>query len=211
MPLNKRLPRAFYEEDTLQVARAILGKQLVHLEDGERLSGLIVEAEAYCGEQDLGCHAKAGRTRRTEVMYGEAGTAYVYFTYGMHWMFNCVTQPEGQPAAVLIRAIVPQEGLGKIEKRRGNQPRKHWTDGPAKLTQALGINGKHNGIDLTEEGEILFLEEGLEIPEKAVTTGPRIGLYSVPEPWKSKPWRFQVDPGMGDLEEIMMQMEERTL
>jgi DNA-3-methyladenine glycosylase len=211
MPLFKRLPRAFYEDDTLQVARAILGKRLVHLEDGKRLSGLIVEAEAYCGEQDLGCHAKAGRTRRTEVMYGKAGTAYVYFTYGMHWMFNCVTQAEGQPEAVLIRAIVPQEGLAKIEERRASQSRKHWTDGPAKLTQALGITGKHNGTDLTGEGEILFLEEGWEIPERCVTRGPRIGLYSVPEPWKSKPWRFVVDLETAGLEEIMRQMEEGTI
>ncbi|MDH3943758.1 MAG: DNA-3-methyladenine glycosylase, partial [Anaerolineae bacterium] len=144
MANNIRLPRAFYERDTLQTAREVLGHRLVHVEDGERLSGVIVEAEAYCGERDLGCHAKAGRTKRTEVMYGPPGHAYVYFTYGMHWLFNCITRPEGQPEAVLIRAIVPLEGLAKMAARRGGQPRKRWTDGPAKLTQALGIGGEHN-------------------------------------------------------------------
>jgi DNA-3-methyladenine glycosylase len=184
------LPRSFYARPTLQVARELLGTRLVRLEGGVRLAGIIVEAEAYCGEQDLGCHAKAGRTPRTEVMYGPPGHAYVYFTYGMHWLFNCVTMPEGSPEAVLIRAIVPVEGLEQIAERRGHQPHELWTDGPAKLTQALNIDGAQNGVDLTRTGSPVFLEAGETIPDERVTIGPRVGLNTVPEPWKSKPWRF---------------------
>jgi DNA-3-methyladenine glycosylase len=190
MPDLIRLPRAFYDRDTLTVARELLGTRLVHLENGRRLSGMITETEGYCGEQDLACHAKAGRTPRTEVMYGPPGHAYVYFTYGMHWLFNTVTQPEGQPEAVLVRAIIPLEGLETIKARRGSQPRRVWTDGPAKLTQALGIGERHNLLDLTNPASTIWIEPGLNIPNHFVTTGPRIGLNSVSEPWKSKPWRF---------------------
>ena len=186
------LPRRFYDRDTLTVARQLLGKRLVHIEHGQRLAGLISEAEAYCGEQDLGCHAKAGRTPRTEVMYGPPGFAYVYFTYGMHWLFNTVTRSAGQPEAVLVRAIVPVEGLATIAERRGRQPRRHWTDGPAKLTQAMGIDGQHNNLDLTSAQSEIYIEDGIEVPDEWVSTGPRIGLFTVPEPWKSKPWRFLV-------------------
>jgi DNA-3-methyladenine glycosylase len=187
-----RLTRDFYNRPTRTVARDLLGKILVHLEDDTRIAGIITETEAYCGETDLGCHAKAGRTPRTQVMYGPPGHAYVYFTYGMHWLFNCVTMPEGQPEAVLIRSIYPTEGMHIISQRRGKQTQKHWTDGPAKLTQALGIGPQHNGLDLTIPNAELFLEQGLQIPNSSVTISPRIGLYSVPEPWKSKPWRFLI-------------------
>ena len=117
--------------------------------DGQavRVGGIITETEAYCGESDLGCHAKAGRTPRTETLYGPAGLAYVYFTYGMHWLLCAVTRPEGQPEAVLIRAIQPEEGLEVIAARRGSQPEKLWTDGPAKLTQALAIDGVDATVD----------------------------------------------------------------
>ena len=192
MPVDNRLPRSFFNRPTLQVARELLGTVLVHVDGGRRIAGIITEAEAYCGEEDLGCHAKAGRTPRTTVMYGLPGFAYVYFTYGMHWLFNTITQPEGVPEAVLIRAIHPTEGIEVISKRRGKQPRQLWTDGPAKLTQALGIHGEHNNRDLTAPDAQVFLEKGIAIPDSAVTTGPRIGLYTVPEPWKSKPWRFLV-------------------
>lgn len=190
MPETKRLPRSFYNRDTLTVARELLGTRLVHLEGGRRLSGMIAETEAYCGEQDLACHAKAGRTPRTEVMYGPPGHAYVYFTYGMHWLFNTVTRPEGQPEAVLVRAIIPLEGLELIKARRGKVTRSVWTDGPAKLTQALGIGEQHNRLDLTVPTAPVWIEPGLNIPDRFVTTGPRVGLNSVSEPWKSKPWRF---------------------
>ncbi len=195
MDSSQRLPRQFFDRDTLTVARQLLGQRLVHLEDGLRLSGTIIETEAYCGEADLACHARAGRTPRTQVMYGPPGVAYVYFTYGMHWLFNCVTRPAGEPEAVLVRAILPEEGLGVIAGRRGGQPRKLWTDGPAKLTQALGIDGRHNGLDLTLPDAALFIEQGRAIPDEEVVLGPRVGLFTVPEPWHSKPWRFRVRQG----------------
>jgi len=187
---NKRLRRDFFNRDTNTVARKLLGCRLVHVEDGIRLAGIITETEAYCGEIDLGCHAKAGRTPRTEVMYGPPGFSYVYFTYGNHWLFNCVTCPQGEPEAVLVRGIHPTEGIEVIAKRRGKQPKKKWTDGPGKLTQALGIDGRHNQLDLTAPDSLLLIEAGIDISDDLVTIGPRIGLYTVPEPWKSKPWRY---------------------
>ena len=184
----KTLPVSFYNRPTLTVARELLGARLVRTLDGNRLVGEIIETEAYVGESDLGCHAKAGKTARTAVMYGRAGIAYVYFTYGMHWMLNAVTEAEGFPAAVLIRAIHPLEGEKIIRKRRNDRD----TKGPAKLTQALGIDRTLNGHDLTKSDSGLWIESGLPISNESVTIGPRVGLYSVPEPWKSKPWRFQV-------------------
>ncbi len=189
------LPRAFFDRPTLQVARDLLGARLVRLEpDGTRTAGIIVETEAYIGQEDLGCHARAGLTPRTRVMFGPPGHAYVYFTYGMHWLFNCVTESEGFPAAVLIRALLPLEGLPNIERRRAGRPRCEWTNGPAKLCQALGITGEYNGLDLCAPGAPLFIESGQKVLEERVTTGPRLGLYSVPEPWKSIPWRFRAVP-----------------
>ncbi len=136
--MAKPLPVSFYNRPTLTVARELLGARLVRVQDGQRLVGEIIETEAYIGETDLGCHAKAGKTARTAVMYGRAGIAYVYFTYGMHWMLNAVAEAEGFPAAVLIRAIYPLEGVEIIHQRRSGRD----TKGPAKLTQALGIDGR---------------------------------------------------------------------
>jgi DNA-3-methyladenine glycosylase len=190
-----RLPCSFFNRSTLQVARDLLGARLIRVEGGVRIGGLIIEAEAYQGEKDLGCHAKAGRTPRTQIMYGPPGHAYVYFTYGTHWMLNFVTEGEGFPAAVLIRAIQPTEGVQIIASRRGNQPRQHWTDGPAKICQALAIDGGFNGYDLCAPDAQLFVESGYPIPDQSVTTGPRVGFNNVPEPWLSMPWRFRVAPG----------------
>ena len=190
--VNPILPREFYNRPTLTVARELLGATLVRVENNVRVAGMIVETEAYVGESDLGCHAKAGKTPRTEIMFGQAGRAYVYFTYGMHWMLNAVTEVEGFPAAVLIRAIQPLEGLDIIASRRGNQPRTRWTDGPAKLAQALGIDKSFNGVDLCSRKGELWIEDGESISDESVTIGARVGLYTVPEPWKSKPWRFLV-------------------
>jgi DNA-3-methyladenine glycosylase len=183
---NTFLPRAFYDRPTLTVARELLGARLVRVEAGLRLVGLITETEAYIGETDLGCHAKAGRTPRTEVMYGPPGYAYVYFTYGNHWMLNAVTEREGFPAAVLIRAIKPIEGVERMSARRAGRD----TGGPGKLTQALGITKREYGADLTSKDLGLWIEAGIEIPDDSVTNGPRVGLNTVPEPWKSMPWRF---------------------
>jgi DNA-3-methyladenine glycosylase len=185
------LPADFYARPTLTVARELLGARLVRiLPDGERLSGIIIEAEAYIGETDLGCHAKAGRTPRTQVMYGPPGWAYVYFTYGMHWMLNAVTEAEGFPAAVLIRAVEVETGHRAVEIRRGKAKRADWTNGPGKLTTAFQIDSSQNNIDLTRTDSGLWIEAGIVISDASVTQTPRVGLYSVPEPWKSIPWRF---------------------
>ncbi len=153
---------------------------------------MIVETEAYRGEEDLACHCRAGETPRTKIMYGPPGRAYVYFVYGMHWLLNFVTEKEGYPGAVLIRGIQPEEGLDLINKRRNGRPQKQWTNGPAKLCQAFGINGEMNGIDTCSENAIVFIEENMDIPTGLVQKTPRIGLDTVPEPWRSKPWRFIV-------------------
>jgi DNA-3-methyladenine glycosylase len=191
MTSAKRLPRKFFSRPALQVARELLGTRLVRLEDGGRTAGIIVEAEAYSGEEDLGCHASAGYTPRTRVMYGPPGHAYVYFTYGMHWMLNFVVEAEGFPAAVLIRAIVPTEGLERMATRRAGRRGEEWTNGPGKICQAMAINKALNGADLCVPRAELFVEYGESISDSSVTIGPRVGLYSVPEPWKSIPWRFR--------------------
>lgn len=164
--------------------------RLVHMEGGERTAGIIVETEAYIGEEDLGCHASAGYTPRTQVMYGPPGYAYVYFTYGMHWMLNFVTEVAGFPAAVLIRGMIPTEGIERISARRLGRPKEDWTNGPAKICQALSIKRQQNGADLCAPEAGLFVEYGVDIPDSNVTNSPRVGLNSVPEPWKSVPWRF---------------------
>jgi DNA-3-methyladenine glycosylase len=184
----KPLPREFYNRPTLTVARELIGARLVRILNGERLVGTIIETEAYIGEEDLACHAKAGLTARTAPMFGPPGHAYVYFTYGNHWMLNAVTEHEGFPAAVLIRAIQPVEGIEvMMERRKG-----HDTFGPGKLTQALGVTKSENQVDLTEANSCLWIEAGHFIPDKSVTIGPRVGLNKTPEPWLSKPWRFLV-------------------
>ncbi len=182
------LARQFYDRSTLKVARELIGARLVHSQRGTHLVGYITETEAYVGEADLACHAKAGRTARTVIMYGEPGHAYVYFTYGNHWMLNVVTEHEGFPAAVLIRAIQPLKGVRTMLERRDGRD----TFGPGKLTQALGITGVENGTDLTGQRSPLRIEAGIRVRDRQVVRGPRIGLNGVPEPWKSKPWRFTV-------------------
>lgn len=182
------LPRKFYNRPTLTVARELLGAKLIHISNGKKLVGLITETEAYISEDDLACHAKAGRTKRTDPMYGEAGHAYIYFTYGNHWMLNVSTEKEGFPAAVLIRAIQPIEGIDLMMKRRQGRD----TFGPGKLTQALGITIRQNYVDLTKSTSPLRIEAGVKVPDKIVTIGARVGLNKTPEPWFSKPWRFLV-------------------
>ena len=162
------------------MARGLLGKLLVRKINNQRISGTIIETEAYQGEKDLACHARSGRTARTEVMYGPAGHAYIYFTYGMHWMLNCVTDHENIPAAVLIRAIDPIEGLDIIAEHRNNQPQKVWCNGPAKLCQALSINGELNGISLLNNNGALWIEDADPIPDIETITGPRVGDKQCP-------------------------------
>jgi len=185
-----RLSREFFARDTLIVAREILGKQIVHNQEGKRISGTILETEAYKGEDDLACHARAGRTPRTAVMFGQAGHAYVYFNYGIHWLLNFVTETVGFPGAVLIRGVFPIDGLEIIATRRRGQPQSEWVNGPAKLCQAFGLDKKFNGVDICSPETTLFVEDAHPVPDSAVTIGPRVGLTNVPEPWKSTPWRF---------------------
>lgn len=182
------LNRDFYNRSTLKVARELIGARLVRILGGKKLVGLITETEAYISQNDLACHAKAGITPRTQVMFGEPGHAYVYFTYGNHWMLNVVTEREGFPAAVLIRAIQPIEGVDVMLERRNGRD----TFGPGKLCQAMGITKSENGVDLTKRSGGLWMEEGVNVPNSLVTKGPRVGLNNTPEPWLSKPWRFLV-------------------
>ena len=196
------LPRSLYNLPTLTVARELIGARLVRIMDGVKLVGLITETEAYISEKDLACHAKAGRTPRTAVMFGEPGHAYVYFTYGNHWMLNVVTEREGFPAAVLIRAIQPIEGVDIMLKRRNGRD----TFGPGKLCQAMGITKIENGVDLTETTGGLWIEAGLKVPNSLVTKGPRVGLNNTPEPWLSKPWRFLVKGWNISNEEIALSL-----
>jgi len=186
------LGRSFFHRATLQVARELLGAKLVRDYNGQQIAGIIIETEAYIGKEDLGCHASRGKTPRNEVMFGEAGRAYVYFTYGMHWLLNVVTEEVGFPAAVLIRAIQPIQGVDLIARTRGNVPRTQWTNGPAKLCQALSIDGNFNGCDLCSPSSMLRIERGVTFTDDKVKTSARIGLFSVPQPWKDIPWRFYV-------------------
>lgn len=184
------LKRDFYLHKVQEVARGLLGKKLVRQTGNHLISGYIIETEAYDGENDEACHARSGKTERNKVMYGPGGHAYIYFTYGMHWMLNCVAEESGYPAAVLIRAIKPIKGLGFIREGRKPIPQEHWTDGPAKLTKALDITGELNGVDLCSKNGGLYIEDGVKIPDGKVHTAPRIGIQYAPEPWKSKEWRF---------------------
>jgi DNA-3-methyladenine glycosylase len=184
----KPISRSFYNRSTLTVARDLIGARLIRILDGRKLVGLITETEAYISQKDLACHAKAGLTPRTAVMFGEPGHAYVYFTYGNHWMLNVVTERAGFPAAVLIRAIQPLEGLEVMLERRNGRN----TFGPGKVCQAMGITKSENGVDLTKRSGGLWIEAGLKVPNSLVTKGPRVGLNNTPEPWLSKPWRFLV-------------------
>jgi DNA-3-methyladenine glycosylase len=195
MSLPERVGSSFFNRSTLTVARELLGQRLVRIdEEGHRMAGWIVETEAYIGPDDLACHAHVGMTTRNAVMWGPAGHAYVYFTYGMHWMLNLVTEQEGFPAAVLIRGLLPLEGREQMFRRRPVSNAKDLANGPAKLCQALGIDGKINGLDLSLQEAILFIESEKMIDASMIIAGPRVGISHVPEPWKSMPWRFRVDP-----------------
>jgi DNA-3-methyladenine glycosylase len=190
---NDPLPASFYFRPVIVVARELIGKHLVRQLEGGHISGIITEAEAYDGSSDLACHARAGKTARTAVMFGPAGFAYVYFTYGMHWCFNVVTGPIDYGAAVLIRAIYPINGMDLIAKNRPGILANQWTNGPAKLTKALEIDKNINGINLTDRQSGIWIEKGIAISNSMIQQGNRIGIDRVPEPWRSKPWRFWIN------------------
>lgn len=196
VPDPQPLPFSFYAQPARTVAQALLGKKLVRRLDGRLLSGLIVETEAYCDgeERDLACHGErannAQPTPRTAVMFGPAGFAYVYFTYGMHWLFNVVTGKPGQPNAVLIRALEPVDGVEEMMGLRGKRQLHQLTNGPAKLTQALAIDKSHNAANLYQPDGVIWIEDAPAVPQNQIATGPRIGLGKTPEPWFSIPWRY---------------------
>ena len=194
MTVRQILQRDFYRRDALTVARELIGKRLFREINSQLVSSTIYETEAYDGESDLACHAHTGKSARNAVMYRDSGHAYVNFTYGMHWMLNCVTGVIGYPAAVLIRAIMPVDGIAFIQNQRMPIAEKHWCDGPAKLTKALSITGAMNGVDLCIPDSPLQIASGFDIPDTWVTATPRIGIPRTPEPWRSKPWRFIADP-----------------
>jgi DNA-3-methyladenine glycosylase len=169
------LSPAFYARDTELVARELLGCVLECRTAEGVASGRIVETEAYLGEHDLACHAAVGRTRRTEPLYGPPGTAYVYFIYGVHWCFNAVTRAEGEPSAVLIRAIEPLTGLELMRARRLAARRDvDLTNGPGKLCAALGIGPEHNTLPL--DSSAVRIRPGVEVRDSQVVVTPRIGI-----------------------------------
>ena len=184
-----RLARCFFDRPTLEVASDLLGKRLVKLESHGRLCGVINEVEAYIGSEDRACHARFGKTNRNHVMWGPPGFAYIYFTYGMHWLLNFVTEPENCAAAVLVRSVVAVDGVETMLKRRKGRHRR-LTDGPAKVCQAFDLTGEENGLDLCSPDSVLFLEDGNRADPGSIRATPRIGIDSAPEPWKSIPWRF---------------------
>lgn len=183
----------FYNRPATVVARQLLGARLVRiLPDGSRLAGRIVETEAYTGIDDMASHGRHKRTPRNLPMWKAPGIAYVYLSRGIHWMFNVVAEPADQPAAVLIRAIEPLEGLDVIARNRPNRDRLLWTSGPARLTSALSITGVMNEAEVTTTTAGLWIEADQRIPDVLVRTGPRIGLGKTPEPWFSIAWRWWV-------------------
>jgi DNA-3-methyladenine glycosylase len=183
-----KLARDFYEQPTVQVAQQLLGKYLVRVHPDGVTVGMILETEAYVGLEDQASHASRGRTPRNAMMFGPAGFAYVYLIYGVHHCLNAVTQHAEFPAAVLIRAIQPCDGLGVMRARRRQQDVRLLAKGPGNLCQAFGIGRELNGIDLC--GEVLFVEDRGSRPVDIVVT-TRVGV-AYAGPWKDMPWRFYI-------------------
>jgi DNA-3-methyladenine glycosylase len=172
---GRPLPASFYARPTPVVARRLLGHVLVSEVGGRRTAGRIVETEAYLGPDDPASHGyRARRTRRNASMFEPPGTAYVYFTYGMHWCLNAVTEREGFPAAVLIRALEPLAGLATMRRRRRSSSDRELCSGPAKLCQALGVTGREDGVSLTR-GRLRIVRQRSRQRDAIIVT-PRIGI-----------------------------------
>ncbi|MGO9451899.1 MAG: DNA-3-methyladenine glycosylase [Candidatus Binataceae bacterium] len=183
----RKLSCAFYARPVLIVARECIGKILVHRTPEGETAGRIVEAEAYRGPQDLAAHSSRGLTKRTAAMFGRAGHAYIYLLYGINWALNLVAAGENEPHAVLIRALEPVRGVELMARRRGLPPgSRHLTNGPGKLTIAMGITGALYGHDLC--GRVLFLEDS-DAPATRIGRSPRINVDYAGS-WAAKPWRF---------------------
>ncbi|TWR31272.1 DNA-3-methyladenine glycosylase [Mucilaginibacter pallidiroseus] len=188
-----KLPQSYYQSnDVVELSRDLIGKYLFTFIDGELTGGIITETEAYAGVIDKASHAYRGRnTNRTQTMYLEGGVSYVYLCYGIHEMFNVVTSAEGQPHAILIRAIEPTDGIEAMLVRRGMEVLKpNITKGPGSVTKALGISRKINAISL--EGDTIWIEDrGCHYPDEQVAAGPRIGVAYAKED-ALLPYRFYV-------------------
>lgn len=182
---SKKLKRKFFAQSTLQVARRLLGKYLVLKQNGTLLSGKIVETEAYIGKDDPASHAFGRITPRNRIMYGPPGYAYIYFIYGNHYCLNFVTEKEGFPAAVLIRALEPSGGIEKMSENRNSATAENLTNGPGKLCQAFGIDKNLNGCDITSN--LLFVEDRNEKVDQ-IESSARIGVNQ----GSNKKWRFYV-------------------
>ena len=184
-----RFSKKFFERNALTIAEDLLGHYLVRIKDGKRISGIIVETEAYCGATDKGCHAFGNkRTERTEPMFMEAGTSYIYLIYGLNNCLNVVTEKVDNPHAVLIRAIEPVEGLDIIKANRPKiQKIQDFTNGPGKLCKAFDIDRSLNKLDMIN-GDTLFIEKNPDSPEFKVISAKRIGIDYAGE-FKDKLWR----------------------
>jgi DNA-3-methyladenine glycosylase len=183
-----KIPRSFYEQSTLDVARQLLGKYLVRkLAEGTTV-GRIVETEAYVGPEDKACHASRGRTARTEIMFGRAGHAYVYFVYGFHHMLNIVTEKMDFPSAVLIRAVEPVKGVTLMQERRGIETLRNLASGPGKLCEAFAIDRTLNGSDLC--GSVLYIRDDGD-STLGIVTRPRIGVDYAGQ-WTRRLLRFYI-------------------
>ena len=190
--MARKLDRKFYQrKDTIAIARDLLGKLLVvPNETGRRISGMIVETEAYLGEIDKAAHTFGGRrTKRTEIIYAEGGHVYVFFIYGMYYQLNFVTGPADHPHVVLIRAVEPVEGIEIMRIRRGPMPNKNLTSGPGKLCIAMGIDKSLNGENLA--GDRIWVEDHKTFAPDEISTGKRIGIDYAAE-FAEMPWRFCV-------------------
>lgn len=184
----QRLPRAFFERDPRNVAPELLNKILAR-DDGR--AGRIIEVEAYCGAEDPAAHTFRGQTKRNHTMFGPGGHLYVYFTYGMHWCCNTVCGPEGTGWGVLLRAVTPIAG---IERMRNARPKarsdRDLANGPAKLTQSMGIDGSFDGADIIKDDRgVCVLTDGTPPPTKPLV-GPRIGVSRA----QDFPWRWRTPP-----------------
>ena len=186
---------SFFRQDTVELARKLLGCLLIHRTPDGITGGMIVEAEAYVGASDKACHAYRNRSERTEIMYGDGGFAYVYLIYGMHHCFNVVTGPAGEGNAVLIRALEPVIGLELMRKRRQADKLQNLCSGPGKVCQALGITKNEYGLDLCAEDSPLRLIRYRRIPDDQVASSPRINVAYAEEA-AAWPWRFYVKDNM---------------
>jgi len=184
----RTLGRRFYSRDTIEVARNLLGKYLVRQIDRKRLVGKIVEVEAYRGVDDPASHAYRGETARNKLMFGEAGHAYIYLIYGKHHCLNVTTERVGVPGAVLIRALEPVAGIEFMKKNRKSNDLVNLTNGPGRLTEAMGITKELNGWDLTK-GETLFISEPTRKESFCIRAATRIGVKKGVD----KPWRFYIE------------------